>query len=203
MSETTTRSSTDYGPFGLPRGVPGRMAGHLMAVKAAQHRELANVITVADGDTVCEVGFGPGVLLALLSGHHPRVHLHGADPSPVMLRQAARRLQRVGQRADLQLAPAGRLPFDDATFDVAIAVNTVVFWPDKDEGVRELRRVTRPGGLVYLAWHGGLRPSRMQRRLVLDDDQLRDIALSMRRHLGVVEHRRLAHSELFISTDSM
>jgi ubiquinone/menaquinone biosynthesis C-methylase UbiE len=199
MSKTINISSTKHGPFGLPHGLPGRMAGRLMAISAAQHRELAKVITVADGDAVCEVGFGPGVLLALLSGSHPHVHLHGADPSLLMLRQAARRLQRIGRTADLQLAAAERLPFAHDAFDVTIAVNTIVFWPDKDEGVRELRRVTRPGGAVYLAWHGGLRPSRVQRRLVLDDDQLRDIALLMRRHLGVVEHRRFAHSDLFVS----
>ncbi|WP_199536135.1 class I SAM-dependent methyltransferase [Dyella solisilvae] len=45
-------------------------------------------------------------------------------------------------------APAECLPFDDATFDVVVARYTTHHWRDRDAGLREARRVLKPGGLA-------------------------------------------------------
>jgi SAM-dependent methyltransferase len=64
------------------------------------------------------------------------------------------------RRLDLRLAAADSLPFDEASFDVAFAVNSVQVWPDPVAGLKEIRRCLRPGGQLALAFthHAGPLP---------------------------------------------
>jgi SAM-dependent methyltransferase len=82
--------------------------------------------------------------------------------------------------ADLRLGTAEQTGFPDAGFDRVVSVNTVAIWPDLKAGLRELHRVTRPGGRVLIAWHGGRRPSRIVRRLALPADKLSRIEQELR-----------------------
>lgn len=191
----------DRGPFGLPRGVAGRIAGWLMAANDSQHRELVERMELPERGALCEVGFGPGALLSLVCRRFPDARAHGVDPSIVMLDQARRRLAsaQADYTPDLRLGAVGRLPFDDAAFDITISVNTIVFWPDLAGGLREIARVTRPQGTVMLAWHGGSRPSRIQRRLVLDSRTLTEITTEMDAVFGEARHEQLRQSELLIA----
>ena len=135
--------------------------------------------------SLCEIGFGAGVLLGLLWARFPDASLCGVDPSTVMLRQAAR---AIGDAAiDLCCAAAADLPFENDRFDVTLSFNTVQFWPDLNAGLREIRRVTRPGGTA---------PTCIQRRLVLDDAELAGLASAIGEHIGDVGQQHLAQSEL-------
>ncbi|GIH25951.1 hypothetical protein Aph01nite_42610 [Acrocarpospora phusangensis] len=69
------------------------------------------------------------------------------EPSAVM------RAQRPAHRVPAVDATAERLPFDDDTFDAALASVTVHQWPDPEQGLRELRRVSR-GPVVVLTFDG-------------------------------------------------
>jgi hypothetical protein len=64
---------------------------------------------------------------------------------------AAMRAQRPPSRAPAVIAAAEDLPFDDAVFDAAMATVTVHQWADLDQGLGELRRVTR-GPIVILTF---------------------------------------------------
>jgi SAM-dependent methyltransferase len=54
-------------------------------------------------------------------------------------------------------ASAGDLPFADKSFDAAMAILTIHHWPDKEAGLREMRRVTR-GMIVLLTFDPLHRP---------------------------------------------
>jgi ubiquinone/menaquinone biosynthesis C-methylase UbiE len=59
---------------------------------------------------------------------------------------------------DVRHAVAEDLPFDDATIDRTVSQLAVHFFTDPVAGLREMSRVTRPGGLVAAAvWDLGAR----------------------------------------------
>lgn len=73
------------------------------------------------------------------------------EPSIEMIRK------RSPGAAPVVQASADSLPFPDRSFDAAMAVLTIHHWPDKQAGLREIRRVTR-GPIVILTFDPGARP---------------------------------------------
>ncbi len=147
------------GAFFLPRGLPGRLGGVLMARSPPQQREIADLLA-APGTELCEVGCGP-VVAALLAQRHPQRRLHLVDPSPAMRSQAAdraRQWQRAG-RVDISAGTADQIPLPDAACDTVVAANTVVMWPDLAAGLREIRRVLRPRGRLVLSRRSASAPA--------------------------------------------
>ena len=81
-------------------------------------------------------------------------HIAGIDPSQDMVEQSrARNTDAIESgRVDLRRGSVETLPFDDATFDKALAVNSMQVWPDPSAGLREMRRVMKPGAKVALGF---------------------------------------------------
>ena len=78
-----------------------------------------------------------------------------ADPSEPFVEAARERFPDV----DVRLAPAEQLPFADGEFDAALAQLVVHFMSDPLAGVREMARVTKPGGVVAACvWDRRRRP---------------------------------------------
>lgn len=108
------------------------------------------------------------------------------EPSIEMIRKrhpsAARAIQ----------ASADNLPFADKSFEAAMAVLTIHHWPDKEAGLREVRRVTR-GKIVLLTFDPSQRPwltDYFPELAVLDDAQMPAMA-DYSRWLGPVRTRPL------------
>jgi ubiquinone/menaquinone biosynthesis C-methylase UbiE len=139
--------------FAHPRGVLGWLGGKIMARKNAERaRWVVDQLDLRPDSRVLEVGFGPGVAVAEVARR--AAHVAGIDASSAMLDQARRRNADgiASGRVDLRRGDAAALPFADATFDRAFAVNSTPFWDDAGAGLRELARVLLPGGLVAIAW---------------------------------------------------
>jgi len=86
---------------------------------------------LGDARTVLNVGAGTG------SYETPDRDVTAAEPSEVM------RAQRPAGAAPCVAAAADSLPFEDQSFDAAMAVSTTHHWPDPIAGLREMRRVAR------------------------------------------------------------
>lgn len=136
-----------------PRGVLGRVIGRrwVSETAAANDRAMA-LLAVAAGEHVLEVGFGPGRTVQQLAASGARVT--GIDVSPVMLAQARRRNTAAidAGQVDLLIGHAGAMALPDASVDAVLAVHTLYFWAELTAGLREARRVLRPGGRVVLAF---------------------------------------------------
>ena len=84
----------------------------------------------------------------------PAGNVVGIDPSREMVEQARARNATVMQsgRVDLRRGSVERLPFEDNTFDKALAINSMQVWPDAVAGLREMRRVMKSGGKIALGF---------------------------------------------------
>lgn len=96
------------------------------------------------GMRALDVGCGPGALAAQLVKRLGAASVAAADPSAPFVAACRARLPMV----EVVEAPAEALPFVDGAFDAVLSQLAVNFMRDPEAGVREMARVTRPGGLV-------------------------------------------------------
>ena len=102
---------------------------------------------------VVDVAAGPGTLGLLAAAAGARVA--AVDFSEEMTaRFRARAEERgLGAACDIRVGDGQRLPFSDGAFDAAFSLFGLMFFPDRQAGFRELRRVSKPGApAVVSSW---------------------------------------------------
>jgi SAM-dependent methyltransferase len=141
-------------------------------------RRIGRIIERALGsaETILNVGAGTG-------SYEPADRsLIAVEPSREMIRK------RKPSAAKAIQASAGDLPFEDKSFDAAMAILTIHHWPDKQAGLREMRRVTR-GRIVLLTFDPAHRPwltDYLPELTELDEAQMPEMS-DYERWLGSVE----------------
>ena len=141
--------------FGRPRGVLGKLGGMIMArMNADCGAWVTELLEIGSRDSVLEVGFGPGVVIERVAALASAGTVAGIDQSLEMLEQArARNAAAVRNgRVDLRRGSVESLPFQDASFDKALAINSTQLWPDAVAGLREIKRVMKSGGRIALGF---------------------------------------------------
>jgi SAM-dependent methyltransferase len=101
---------------------------------------------VKDGQRVLDVGTGTGALASALEAKTKSGEIVGIDPSPAFIAHARKNAKSA--RARFEVGDAQKLLYSDASFDHTMSQLVMNFIPDHDQAVREMRRVTRPGGVV-------------------------------------------------------
>lgn len=99
-----------------------------------------------------EAGVGTGLALP---HYGPSLQVTGIDLSPHMLERARNRVSKAGQHnveALLEM-DATELDFPDEWFDIVVAMFVMTVVPDPAKTMREIERVTKPGGCVLICNH--------------------------------------------------
>jgi ubiquinone/menaquinone biosynthesis C-methylase UbiE len=90
--------------------------------------------------TILDIGCGTGAMSQKLAAHGTVI---SADFSPLALEYSRRR-----ELTRLCAADAMRLPFQDGSFDLIVALDILEHLPDDEAALREFQRVLKPGGRV-------------------------------------------------------
>jgi len=105
-------------------------------------------LALENGSRVLEVGFGNGHDVPELLGRADAIAYVGLDWSPTMVAEAARFNHDAvaSGKARFLVGSPDTMALPPASFDRAIAVNVIYFWPDPVPPLAAMRRVLRPGG---------------------------------------------------------
>ncbi|WP_418284117.1 methyltransferase domain-containing protein [Halorubrum sp. DTA46] len=109
--------------------------------------EALSWLEFGDDPKVLDVGCGTGFGTEGLLDHADDVH--GLDQS---IHQMEKAFGKFGKRdrVNFYRGDAERLPFRDDTFDIVWSSGSIEYWPNPVEGLREIRRVAKPGGQVLV-----------------------------------------------------
>jgi SAM-dependent methyltransferase len=108
------------------------------------------------GEFVLDAACGTGIVARLIAPRiEPSGRIVGLDYDPMMVEMARGLAPDIEWRqGDLQ-----GLPFSDETYDLVTCQQGLQYLPDPGAGLREIRRVLRPGGRVVLATWSDLEKS--------------------------------------------
>lgn len=135
--------------FGNPRGVFGKIICFFMN-KINKNMYQAVVSRISNEKNILDIGYGNGYLIEKMykkSG----ARIVGIDISNDMKTVATRRNQSGVDKGDIELliGDCCNLQFENKSFDIVTTINTIYFWKDTVQGLREILRVLNDGGLFY------------------------------------------------------
>lgn len=102
---------------------------------------------------VLEIGYGNGKFIADVFKINPYITFAGVDFSQTMYSQACLNNKDLleGNKVVLKCEDACAMSFPDSSFDVVFTNNTVYFWRFEEQ-VKEIRRVLKMGGKLYIGY---------------------------------------------------
>lgn len=141
------------GQFRRPSGIVGRIIGNHMAQQHIPENEwTVSLLSIQPTDHILEIGFGPGTTIQRAATLAHKGHVAGVDLSPTMVQVARKRNATSIQagRVSLFYGGAANLPFSENSFDKALSIHCLYFWPDPLQVLREILCVLKPGGKLVL-----------------------------------------------------
>lgn len=120
-------------------------------------KKLIELCNIKENSFVLDVGCGTGKTACFLA-EKIGCKVFGIDLYEGMIKQAKERAKRKKIKGiEFSAANAEQLPFKDNTFDAVISESVVAFFKDKQKGLNEFARVTKPNGFIginELTWTG-------------------------------------------------
>jgi SAM-dependent methyltransferase len=126
-------------------------------------RPLLDRVSLPEQGRVLDAGSGTGSLAFAIAERYGKLRILGIDPSAEYVAYAKAK-NPSPDRAGFEIGDAQQLRFADGSFDAAVSLLAFNFIPDPRKALRELRRITRRGGILSAAvwdYGGGMRMLRV------------------------------------------
>lgn len=134
----------------------GKLGGKLIDMMNENHESLVQWsvkhLDVCKEDVILDIGCGGGVNVErFLKMTENKVY--GLDYSDIAVEKSAERNQKEieDERCEIIQGSVSKMPFNDNSFDIATAFETVYFWPDFVNDLKEVRRVLKDDGIIFIA----------------------------------------------------
>lgn len=138
-----------------PSGWFGRVfAGKILNKANASLEDMGlKLMDVKPDSSILEIGFGNGRLISKMGIILKTGKITGIDISKEMIDQSGKTNKRLIRSGHLELieASVANIPVADQSFDKVFTANTIYFWPNPDENIKEVLRTLSPGGIFYCA----------------------------------------------------
>ncbi|CAN9516062.1 unnamed protein product [Ophioblennius macclurei] len=176
------------------RSVIGWMVGKFLTSRNSFLEENAvHLSGIQPGDTVLELGHGPGIGLLfaakLLTG--PTGHLIGVDYSEYMHEMAKTRVKDYidSGKVSLHHCDVAAMPLANSSVDKVFHCNCYYFWPDLRKGATEIRRVMKPGSLMVTTLRQHMLVTLAAKRVMPGDNWRPEVYMEALRDSGFVDVR--------------
>jgi ubiquinone/menaquinone biosynthesis C-methylase UbiE len=109
-------------------------------------------VSIGNQHSILDIGCGGGRTVRKLAAMAAQGKVYGIDHSEESVTAASRTNARLIDTGgvEIRLGSVSELPFPDGMFDVITAVETHFWWPKLQSDMREVFRVTKPGGTLIL-----------------------------------------------------
>jgi demethylmenaquinone methyltransferase/2-methoxy-6-polyprenyl-1,4-benzoquinol methylase len=123
-----------------------------LGIDQSWRRKTVDALKLSDGAHALDLATGTGDLALMIARRAQGCRVTGVDPSTGMLGVGLVKVAEADlkDRIELLAGDAQALPFEDNTFDgttIAFGIRNV---PDREQGLREMARVTKPGGRIAI-----------------------------------------------------
>ncbi|RBQ04939.1 class I SAM-dependent methyltransferase [Pedobacter miscanthi] len=138
-----------------PEGEHGIKTGEMMhASNVGMTSSAIDALNLQDNDSVLEIGHGNGGHIAQLLSKAENLRYYGADISETIITEAEKINQHFIDKGivHFNLTDGNNLPFENNQFDKIFTVNTIYFWPNPGEYLKEIRRTLKPNGTFALCF---------------------------------------------------
>ena len=136
-----------------PEGFLGKL---MVSGMNSGHAKLADwgmsVLNGISASSIAELGCGGGRNARELLKRYPQAALTALDYSEISVEKAKKTNQKAAAagRCRVIQGNVSSLPFDQETFDLATAFETIYFWPGLEKCFTEVYRVLKPGGYFLI-----------------------------------------------------
>jgi SAM-dependent methyltransferase len=159
MSDSPAATTTTTTPLPSPLGTPEPwdLVAAAYAVDALPYFELFSRAALdrtapPRGARIADVAAGPGTL-TLLAAQSLNARVSAIDFSENMVAALRARVAAAGveHAVDVTVGDGQQLPFESGAYDAAFSMFGLMFFPDRSAGLRELRRILKPGGRAIVS----------------------------------------------------
>jgi len=136
-----------------PSGKNGLKTGVMMQhSNAAQYAATIEIMQLSANDSLLEIGFGNGYFFKDILEKAANLQVYGIDHSSILYKDASLTNANYIQSGKLELhnGKCDKLPFQDNFFEKVMLVNVIYFWEKPVAQLKEIERVLKPGGKLYV-----------------------------------------------------